>query len=151
MTEPGRDRTEPTPPSSRFAETRSLKRELLDELRASWERGAPVGPEELLERWPGEPRDDPDVASLLFEDYMQRAGRGEEALLDDYERRFPGHKESLAGLLNHQDLLRSLGASGRSVPSLRLPDVGNDLFGFRLCRELGRGAFAHVFLAEQAD
>jgi serine/threonine protein kinase/Flp pilus assembly protein TadD len=29
--------------------------------------------------------------------------------------------------------------------------VGDELFGFRLCRELGRGAFARVFLAEQCD
>src|SRR5207248_2109026 len=32
-----------------------------------------------------------------------------------------------------------------------LPSVGERLFGFRLRGELGRGAFARVFLAEQAD
>src|SRR5262249_14558841 len=34
---------------------------------------------------------------------------------------------------------------------LRLPEVGDTLFGFRLRYPLGRGAFARVFLAEQAD
>jgi serine/threonine protein kinase len=32
-----------------------------------------------------------------------------------------------------------------------LPSVQEELLGFRLTRELGRGAFARVFLAEQAD
>src|SRR5207245_1488897 len=32
-----------------------------------------------------------------------------------------------------------------------LPEVGAELFGFRLRSELGRGAFAGVFLAEEAD
>jgi serine/threonine protein kinase/tetratricopeptide (TPR) repeat protein len=34
---------------------------------------------------------------------------------------------------------------------LWLGEVGSEIFGYRLCRELGRGAFARVFLAEQAD
>src|SRR3954452_7379068 len=32
-----------------------------------------------------------------------------------------------------------------------LPAMSDDIFHFRLRRELGRGAFARVFLAEQAD
>lgn len=45
--------------------------------------------------------------------------------------------------------------SRKSLPSLsqrnrpQLPKVGEELFGFRLLRELGRGSFARVFLAEQ--
>jgi serine/threonine protein kinase/tetratricopeptide (TPR) repeat protein len=33
----------------------------------------------------------------------------------------------------------------------RLPEVSEELFGFRLRQELGRGAYARVFLAEQAE
>jgi serine/threonine protein kinase/tetratricopeptide (TPR) repeat protein len=40
---------------------------------------------------------------------------------------------------------------GKTNPALVLPTVGDRLFGFSLRRELGRGAFAHVFLAEQVD
>src|SRR5262249_43883076 len=32
-----------------------------------------------------------------------------------------------------------------------LPEVGDELFGFRLDRELGQGAFAKVFLAKQGN
>src|SRR5439155_863568 len=45
-----------------FAEARSLKRELLDELRASREDGMAVRPEDLLPRWPTDPKADPDLA-----------------------------------------------------------------------------------------
>src|SRR5438132_9876091 len=34
---------------------------------------------------------------------------------------------------------------------LQLPQNGEEVFGFRLHHELGHGAFARVFLAEQAD
>src|SRR5262249_3297120 len=51
-----------------------------------------------------------------------------------------------------QDFFRSVGGvSGSAGGSLRLPEVGEKLFGFRLCGQLGRGAFARVYLAEQAD
>jgi serine/threonine protein kinase/Tfp pilus assembly protein PilF len=39
--------------------------------------------------------------------------------------------------------------TGRQKSALPLPEVGGQLFGFRLRGELGRGAYAHVYLAEQ--
>ena len=43
------------------------------------------------------------------------------------------------------------GAERRQGFPLRLPDVGDEVFGFRLRLALGQGAFGRVFLAEQAD
>lgn len=138
--------------SPSFIEARSLKRALLAELRASHEENSPVRPEDILDRWPADPQTDPDVASLLFEDFKLRQEKGEEPSIDDYDRRFPQQKDSLAGLLRNHNMLRSLGrASNRSVPRLVLPSVGEELFGYRLKQELGRGAFARVFLAEQSS
>jgi serine/threonine protein kinase/tetratricopeptide (TPR) repeat protein len=37
----------------------------------------------------------------------------------------------------------------RGAPARKLPRAGDEVMGFRLVRELGRGAFARVFLAEQ--
>src|SRR5262249_38894977 len=89
--------------------------------------------------------------SLLFEDFRQRCLRGEQPSVAEYDRRFPEHKDSIQSLFRHQDFLRSVkGGSGSSVPRLALPSVGDELFGFRLRYELGRGAFARVSLAEQA-
>src|SRR5262245_30257830 len=41
--------------------------------------------------------------------------------------------------------------SNRATQILGLPDMGGEVFHFRLRRELGRRAFARVFLAEQGD
>ena len=162
-------------PPSDFAQLRSLKRDLLAELRAGWEQDSPPKPEDLLARWPGSQGDDPDAASLLFEDYLQRqeaianqaklsdpdltpdfpGQRSPEALLTEYEQRFPKHKDSLVRLLQHHALLESFAAPGTAKSDrsgslqLSLPGVGDEVFEFRLCHELGRGAFARVFLAEQ--
>jgi serine/threonine protein kinase/Tfp pilus assembly protein PilF len=133
-----------------FAASRKVKQQLLAELRSGWQAGNPVSPELLLRRWPGNPDNDPDVASLLFEDYCQRRNHGARPDSAEYEQRFPDHKDSLASLSRHHDLLRSLGGSGSAGSLLlALPSVGDVVFGFRLCRELGRGSFACVFLAEQ--
>jgi serine/threonine protein kinase/tetratricopeptide (TPR) repeat protein len=131
-----------------FVSLRSLKRELLAEFRA----GDPAAPpEDVLARWPTDPAADPDVASVLFEDFLRRRGHGEPASVADYSLRFPEHKDSLESMVRRQDFLHSLGGSAGSAGQLRLPAVGEALFGFRLCHELGRGSFARVFLAEQAD
>ena len=139
-------------PYSDFAELRSRKRELLAEQKNRWSEGDPPPVDELLERWPTDPQGDADVASLLMQDMLQRRMHGEEASQDEYSRRFPKHKDSLAGLVSRHDFLRSVGVeSTEKRCTLRFPEVGDEVFGFRLCEELGRGAFARVFLAEQAE
>jgi serine/threonine protein kinase/Tfp pilus assembly protein PilF len=138
-----------------FAAARSLKRQLLEELRASWRDGNPVPAEDLLPRWPGDPQRDPDIASILFEEFRQRrehsSSNGGSASLDDYERRFPSQRASLGSLFRQHEFLRSIsGGSTEVTLGLSLPSAGDELFGFRLRQELGQGAFARVFLAEQA-
>ena len=134
-----------------FSILRARKRDLLDEQRSCWSLGQPPEPEELLDRWPTDPDTDPDAASLLLEDYLQRRRRGEAASLLEYERRFPEQKQALEGLLTREHALRSMGgASDARKFALRLPDVGDEIFGFRLRLPLGQGAFGRVFLAEQA-
>ncbi len=135
-----------------FAELRSLKRELLAEQQSRWAEGKPVSPEELLQRWPTDPQADGDVASVLFEDLLQRRLQGEDPSVDEYSQKFPEHKLSLEGLISHQDFLRSVGMESSTARCLlRFPEVGDELFGFRFRHELGRGAFARVFLAEQME
>ena len=133
-----------------FARLRSQKRAILAEQRADWDEGRPVPPEDLLRRWPTDPATDPDAASLLVEDYFQRRKRGEDPGLGDYEDRFPEQSRSLVSLVSRHNAFRNLDATGSNHgATLRLPDVGDEVFGFRLKHALGRGAFARVFLAEQ--
>jgi serine/threonine protein kinase/Tfp pilus assembly protein PilF len=141
----------PSEPQS-FAALRSQKRALLAEQRAGWNEGRPAPPEDLLRRWPTDPAADPDAASLLAADYFQRRRRGEGPSLNEYEDRFPAQSRSLASLVSLHDALRSLNDTAPDqdqVPTLRLPDVGDAVFGFRLEHALGKGAFARVFLARQ--
>src|SRR5437879_2074101 len=109
----------PNPPAG-FVEIRGRKRELLDEFRSSWEAGNAPRPEELLPRWPGDPEQDSDVASLLFEDFLRRRTT-ERADLAEYEDRFPAHKDSLADLVRRHAVLHSLGAGSGSGVMLALP------------------------------
>jgi eukaryotic-like serine/threonine-protein kinase len=135
-----------------FSMQRARKRELLDEQRSCWAAGRPLQPEELMCRWPTNSESDPDAACLLLEDYLQRRRRDGETSLVEYERRFPKQTRSFQGLLARETVFRSMGreSDGR-VFSLRLPDEGDEVFGFRLCQPLGQGAFGRVFVAQQAD
>jgi eukaryotic-like serine/threonine-protein kinase len=132
-----------------FVELRSLKRQLVSELRAGWEADEPEPAEEVLERWPGD-ANDPDIASLLFEEYLQRCRRGEDPSPKEYEERFPSQKQAFAAVARQQEFMQAMGCQEpKSGLTLALPEVGAQVFGFRLCHELGRGSFARVFLAEQ--
>jgi serine/threonine protein kinase/Tfp pilus assembly protein PilF len=135
-----------------FSMMRARKRELIEEQRSRWSEDRSAPPEEFLRRWPTDPHGDPDVASLLLEDYLQRRRRGEEGSLSAYQERYPSQGRALQGLLAQETVYRSMGrASEDSAVPLRLPEVGDEVFGFRLRQPLGEGAFARVFLAEQAD
>jgi eukaryotic-like serine/threonine-protein kinase len=140
----------PAPPAD-ISVARSKKRALLEELSQSWTAGAPLRPEDLLARWPDDAQADPDVASLLFEDWRQRRQRGEEIDPSNYEQRFPKQCDSLVSLLHEHNVIHSLGGSCPSGFTLALPSVGDEIFGFQLREEMGRGAFARVFLGEQAQ
>jgi eukaryotic-like serine/threonine-protein kinase len=138
-------------PCQDFSLLRSRKRELLSEQRSRSAEGRPLELEELMARWPTNPKTDPDTAALLWEDYSQRR-QGAEISLAEYQRRFPDQTEALERLRAREAVCRSLtGESDVASSALRLPDLGEEVFGFRLRLVLGQGAFGRVFLAEQAD
>jgi serine/threonine protein kinase/tetratricopeptide (TPR) repeat protein len=138
-------------PTLDFVTARSLKRALLDKLQSNGTDNAVPTPEELLAQWPTDAKNDPDVASLLFQDLSRRQHEDLGATIKVYEAQFPEHKESLTRLFQQKAVIRALGCTGDGRAVLRLPEVGDQLFGFRLLHELGRGSFARVFLAEQAN
>lgn len=151
----GSQRSEQPGPASQapadFLRARSIKRELMQELEQSHKQGKPLPPEAVLARWPTNPADDRDVASLLFDDYCRREHSGEGPSLADYEKRFPSQRDSLVSHFRKHGVMRSLRLSASEPAPLAMPLVGDEVFGFRLRHELGAGAFATVFLAEQVD
>ena len=130
-----------------FARLRSVKRDVIARQEKGWETGSPPSIAELLDLWPANPAADPDAASLIAEDFLQRKCRGEEPSLQDYQAAYPEYKDSCAALIVARSMMT---ASIRPGRLLRLPSEGDALFGFRLARQLGQGTFARFFLAEQA-
>src|SRR5215207_2802553 len=133
-------------------EARRVKRDLLAEQQEGWASDQPSPPEAYMSRWPTDPSQDDDAASLLVAEFFERRDRGERPTVDEYEKRFPEHGRTLVNLIRRQDLFRSLGGKRTDADRLlRLPEVGDEVFGFRLRQPLGSGTFARVFIAEQPD
>ena len=88
-------------------------------------------------------------ADLLYEDYHVRRAAGDAVRIEDYERRFPDQRESLRNLLQ----LDAPAVTTCLKATARPDDVqpGETLDDFELLTELGKGAFAKVFLARQGS
>ena len=122
--------------------------------------GGPIGDEDVAFRTITLPTPPPPAAltgsgaaSLLYEDYIRRPARLDDPGSDALGGRGGSHgSDGTSGLIRPRNLFHSAsGGSHPSVPAARLPNPGDRLFGFVLRRELGRGSFARVFLAEQTD
>jgi len=115
---------------------------LLNDFDARWERGERPRAEDYLSEI------DADTAiELIFHEYCQAEASGEAPSVAGFVERFPAYRGRLARLFGLKEVLE-----GNDPEVLAgLPEVGDEIGPYRLLRELGRGSFARVFLAEQAD
>ncbi|MBI3466009.1 MAG: protein kinase [Planctomycetes bacterium] len=133
-------------------ETAAVRRMVLTELikvdlEYGWrERRRPRLLEAYLDEFPelaagGIPGD------LIYEEYHVRRQSGDDPAREEYFERFPKQAAEIAPLLGLEapDLTTTLSTSER----LQQVQVGQRLDDFDLLSELGRGAFAKVFLARQ--
>ena len=124
----------------------------LDDFTRRWERGEVCGVEDYLARLGAvAPR---LTVELIYREYClaELAGRQPEPQV--FLARFPEHRETLRRLLSiHQECSHSQwqGWVEPVAETEVLPEAGDEIGPYLLRRELGRGAFARVFLAEQAD
>ena len=100
-------------------------------------------------------RDDPDLAAdrevalhLAHEEYALRWEAGERVSAASFVARFPVYKASLKKLLSVYQFLYSQ-SGGRPPRPDRWPAPGDKLHQFAVVREIGRGAFARVYLARE--
>jgi serine/threonine protein kinase len=91
------------------------------------------------------------VLDLAYEEFSQRAARGEALDPDLFAARFPDFRHSLRRMLKwHTVLSHNASALRRcATAEIRWPRSGDRFLGFELLEELGRGAFSRVFLANE--
>ena len=119
----------------------SLGSELVDAMVEAWHRGDRPPAEAFLDDHPG--LDDESATRLIFEECCLRREVGLAVDEADLARRFPGLWPDLELLLDCQRIFGPIPTGGT------LPESGDELAGFRLVAELGRGAAGRVFLASQ--
>ncbi len=132
---------------------------LVAEFADRWRRGESPRAEEYLARPPATA--DATVAlALIYQEYCLAASSGLQPDPGDYLLRFPDHRDRLVPLLapapapaadEEDDGAADPGDEGGGGGAAELPEVGDEVGPYRLVRALGRGTFARVFLAEQAD
>lgn len=105
--------------------------------------------EEYVEKFPGvcTSKTGEPAVELIYEEFHVRRSSGENVSYHDYSERFPASRESLRKLLGAHGV--SVTSALRPVRQLDAIQVGELLDDFELLSELGRGAFARVFLARQ--
>jgi serine/threonine protein kinase/tetratricopeptide (TPR) repeat protein len=140
------------------------------DLEYGWMRGKPVPLEDYLERFPSLRNDTTLFRQAAFEECRLRRQGGQAPSVEEYRQRFDIGSVSWLSSRAPQVRIDTPAAAGRMAEfdgSLRtadprtadrvayalrrLPEPGTDFAGFRLIRELGRGAFGRVYLARQGD
>jgi serine/threonine protein kinase len=125
---------------------------VLDEFTEVWEKGLAPTAERYLERL--DAADSRAAIELIYREYCLAEAAGQEPQEDAYLARFPDHAEALKRLLGlHRACSPSLVGGWVAAASVNpdLPNAGDAIGPYVLRRELGRGGFARVFLAEQSN
>src|SRR4051794_22709580 len=114
--------------------------------------GEAIGVEWYRRRYPD--LGDEALVALAYEEFCLREEAGERPDPAEYEARFPEVAAGLREVLDIHGLVAegsgsSTALAGKSPPAVPLPSAGQTIAGFCLVEELGRGAFARVFRAEE--
>jgi serine/threonine protein kinase len=114
-----------------------------------WREGETPDVQGLLADHPEFRGDKRVLLDLLYEEVCLREERGDSPRVEEYIEEFPEYTASLRRLFEtHEILYANPHLLGESADT-ELPIVGEDFLNFRLDAELGRGAFARVFLARE--
>jgi len=125
---------------------------VLDELTSAWERGERPELETYLERL--DPAEHEEAIELIYRHFCLAEAAGGNPDPKAYQERYAPYGDSLKRLLRlHEECPPSLLDRWVAENSDRreLPEVGDSIGPYSLRRELGRGSFARVYLAQQTD
>ncbi len=136
--------------SDRAADPAALLALLRTDLVLHHEVGEPLAVESYRDRFPGLPA--AVLVALLYEEYCLREDTAQAPTLSEYERRFPALAGELREILEIHSLVRNgqhRVSPATGLPASPFPEVSQTIAGYHLVEELGRGAFARVFLARE--
>ncbi len=128
-----------------------LGRAVLESFMNAWESGRSPSLEEYLDRIG--PNDARAAIELIYQDFCHQESAGARPDPGEVLDRFPQYRDGLERIFRvHQEFSPSeLGRWIDPKALAQLPAAGDSIGPYYLARELGRGSFAHVFLAEQTD
>lgn len=115
-----------------------------------WEAGEKVLVEWYRDRYPD--LGDETLVALIYEEFCLREEDQDTPDPAQYRARFPEVASRLRRVFDIHGLVGSgqtTTTHAHSVPEIPYPEAGQTIAGFHLVEELGRGAFARVFLAEE--
>ena len=125
------------------------------DLTLRWESGEKVGAQWYLDRYADLSED--TIVALIYEEYCLREEDQEDPEPAEFLARFSRVADPLRRVLEIHQLVGSgstatglIADGGTSeAPAGAFPEAGETIAGFHLVEELGRGAFARVFLARE--
>ncbi|MGO9923982.1 MAG: protein kinase domain-containing protein [Isosphaeraceae bacterium] len=120
------------------------------DLVLGWRAHEPCPVEWYRARYPE--LDDESLLALIYEEYCLKEEAGESPTAAEYQARFPDVARSFQEVIEIHALVRRAGDPSSRAPRENgpsFPAPGQTIAGFRLVAELGRGAFARVYLAEE--
>lgn len=125
------------------------------EMSLRWEDGDRPDAHDYLTRFPDLGTE--TFVALAYEEFCLREEKGETPEIEAYLERYRDVAPALRRVLEIHGLVGSggdslgstLSRSTSSAPAIPFPRAGETIAGFRLTEELGRGAFARVFKAQE--
>ena len=122
---------------------------LVSKVISTWRSGHHPNACDVLQRHPDLRQRHSLVLDLAYEEYCLRREAGEQVALSTYCELFPTVRKSLRVLLAADECTEDDPDFADSMVEIRWPEVESQFMGFRLVREIGRGAFARVYLATE--
>ena len=125
-----------------------VRSQIASDVKRRCARGDPLDAQAFLDLHPEFKTWKSIVLDLAYEEFCQRLEAGESVDPDVYCRRFPTFEKSLRRLIAVHEFLEE---NSHWLPTSKVdwPKPGNVFEGFSILAELGRGAFARVFLARE--